>query len=359
MEWPYVWHVCFYWLQIKMHKKEMANPILVQVYRGEVLESFHRGIVCIVDNEGKIIYSLGNTQQICFPRSALKFFQQIPLLTCGALEYFNFTQQEIAILCGSHNGEAQHVQVVQNILDKISLTEADLECGAQMPTLKEDQNYLIKNDLKPRKIMNNCSGKHAGFLAYCVYKNLPIKDYINPKHQLHLDILEIIADFHEYSKAQIQQGVDGCSAPIFAFPVYNQAVAYKNLINPIKFNEATQKACKLMTDAIIAYPEMIAGKNRYCTDLMALGEGKLIGKTGADGIYSIGIFEKNFGICIKVDDGKMGPQYNVAQAVVEQLNILNAENTQKLRTHKEHINKNFGGIETGVTKVSEEIKINF
>lgn len=337
----------------------MANPILVEVYRGEVLESFHRGVVCIVNSEGKIIYSIGDTQQICFPRSALKFFQQIPLLTSGAIEHFGFTQQEIAIFCGSHNGEPQHVEVVRNILSKIGLTEDDLECGAQMPTLKEDQNYLIKNDLKPLKIMNNCSGKHAGFLAYCVFNNLPTKDYINPKHQLHLDILEVIAQFHEYPKDKIQQGVDGCSAPIFAFPVYNQAVAYKNLIHPVKFDEATQKACKLMTDAIIAYPDMIAGKNRYCTDLMAMGEGKLIGKTGADGVYSLGIFEKNYGICIKVDDGKMGPQYNIAQAVVEQLNILSPSNTEKLRTHKEHINKNFGGIETGVTKVSDVLEINF
>ncbi len=335
----------------------MANPILVEVYRGDVLESFHRGVICIVDKDDKIIYSIGDTQQVCFPRSALKFFQQIPLLTSGAVEYFGFTTQEIAIFCGSHNGEAKHVEVVRGIFKKIGLTEDDLECGPQMPTLKEDQNYLIKNDLKPLKVMNNCSGKHAGFLAYCVYKNLPTKDYINPKQQLHLDILDIIAEFHSYPKEKIQQGIDGCSAPIFAFPVYNQAIAYKNLIHPIQFSETIQKACKLMTDAIIQYPDMIAGKNRYCTDLMALSEGKLVGKTGADGVYSIGIIEQALGICIQVDDGKMGPQYNIAQAIVEQLNILSPKSIEILKNHKEHINKNFGGLVTGVTKVSHNIML--
>jgi L-asparaginase II len=99
----------------------MSNPILVEVNRGEVLESFHRGVVCIVDKDNTVIYSVGDVQQLCFPRSALKFFQQIPILTSGAIEHFGFTTKEIAIFCGSHNGEEQHVQTVRNILSKIDL----------------------------------------------------------------------------------------------------------------------------------------------------------------------------------------------------------------------------------------------
>ncbi len=336
----------------------MANPILVEVYRGDVLESFHRGVICIVDDNDNIIYSVGDVEQICFPRSAMKFFQQIPLLISGAVEHFGFTQKEIAILCGSHNGEAEHVRTVQSILNKIGCTADDLECGPQMPTLREDANYLIKNDLQPLRIQNNCSGKHAGFLSYCVYNNLPTKDYINPQHSLHHAILKIISDFHRYPIEKIKGGVDGCSAPIFAFPVKNQAIAYKNLVHPVQFNEAIQKACRTMIEAITVYPEMIAGHKRYCTDLMKEANGKLIGKTGADGIYSIGLVEKQMGICIKVDDGKMGPQYNIAQSVIEQLEILTPDQNQKLRHYVAHENKNFGGLTTGETKVCATVKVN-
>jgi L-asparaginase II len=331
----------------------MSNPILVEVFRGEVLESFHRGVICIVDSDNKILYSQGDVQQVCFPRSALKFFQQIPLLTSGAVEHFGFTSKEIAIMCGSHNGELFHVETVKSILNKIGKTEDDLMCGPQMPTLREDQHHLIKNDLKPQKIHNNCSGKHAGFLAYCVYNNLETSDYIHPKHSLHQTILQIISDFHYFPINDIQQGIDGCSAPIFAFPVYNQAVAYKNLINPSQFDEATQKACYLMIDAIMQYPEMIAGTNRYCSDLMKLSNGKVLGKTGADGVYSIGLIQKKMGVCIKIDDGKMGPQYNVAQDIIEQLNILSPEANQALKHYVEFENKNFGGLLTGITKTSD------
>ncbi len=336
----------------------MSNPILVEVTRGEVLESFHRGVVCVVDEKDNIIYSLGDTQQICYPRSALKFLQQIPLLTSGAVEHFGFTEKEIALFCGSHNGEAEHVETVRGILAKIGLDESHLQCGAQMPTLKEDQYHLIKNDLPALKIHNNCSGKHAGFLAYCIYKGWPTDSYIAPNHPMHLEILEVIAEFHRYPKEKIQQGIDGCSAPIFAFPVYNQAVAYKNLVNPVDFPEPVQKACKMMVDAITKYPVMIAGHKRYCSDLMRLSEGKLIGKTGADGVYSIGIRGRNLGICIKVDDGKMGPQYNIAQSIIEQLGILSDASNQELRQYVRQENKNFGGLVTGETKVSTNVQLN-
>lgn len=335
----------------------MNNPILVESTRGNIRESFHRGVVCIVDSENKVLYSAGDVQQVCYPRSALKFFQQIPLLTSGAVEQFGFTNKEIAIMCGSHNGEEAHVETARGILAKIGLTEDALLCGAQMPTLREDQAVLIKNDIQPMKIHNNCSGKHAGFLAYCVFKGWPTENYIEPSHPLHQEILDIISLFHQYPKEKINTGVDGCSAPIFSFPVYNQAVAYRYLMNPHDLGAEIAKACELMVNSIVEYPEMIAGSKRYCTDLMKHSKGNLIGKTGADGIYSIGVKEPNLGICIKIDDGKMGPQYNVAQAVLEQLGLLDADSIQALHCYLEFENKNFGGICTGETKMCDDFSV--
>jgi L-asparaginase II len=335
----------------------MSNPILVEVSRGGVLESFHRGVICMVDKDDKVVYSRGDVQQVCFPRSALKFFQQIPLLTSGAVEHFGFTEKEIALFCGSHNGEQQHVETVRSILSKIGLDETYLLCGPQMPTLRDDMYALIKSDLPPQRIHNNCSGKHAGFLAYCIYRNWSSSDYIDPQHPLHLEILGVISDFHRYPKEKIRQGIDGCSAPIYSFPVYNQAVAYKNLVHPQGFGEKVSKACDAMINAIVNYPDMIAGKKRYCSDLMRLSEGKLIAKTGADGIYSIGIRAHGIGICVKVDDGKMGPQYNIAQSIIEQLGILSPANSARLRHYLHQENRNFGGLVTGETYVSGELQI--
>ena len=112
-----------------------------------------------------------------------------------------------------------------------------------------------------------------------------------------------------------------------------------------------------MVDAITAYPEMIGGQKRYCTDLMKEADGQLIGKMGGDGIYSIGLVNQHMGICIKVDDGKMGPQYNVAQTVIEQLGILSAEKNERLRHYVAFENKNFGGLTTGATKACASVKV--
>jgi L-asparaginase II len=101
---------------------------------------------------------------------------------------------------------------------------------------------------------------------------------------------------------------------------------------------------------------MIAGSKRYCTDLIVASKGRIIGKTGADGVYSIAIPAKKWGICIKIDDGKMGPQYNVAQALLEQLNLLEPEEAQALSSYLELDIRNWSGMHTGSTRVTAVIQ---
>lgn len=327
------------------------NPVLVENIRGGICESFHRGVVCVVNEHNEIIYEIGNSQQVCFPRSALKFFQQIPLITSGAFDHFQFTLKELAVMCGSHNGEAMHVETVQSILKKINCSEADLQCGAQMPTLKKDAHILIKNNEQPQAIHNNCSGKHAGFLAWCKFHSISHENYLEEHHPLHIEIKKVVAQFYNIPENSIVCGIDGCSAPIFAMPVYNQALAYKNLVAPEHFNnDAISRACNLIVKAVGQFPEMIAGSQRYCTDLMAVTKSAIIGKTGADGVYSIAIPEKKLGISIKIDDGRMGPQYNVAQKILEILELISHDESEKLQHYLHVQNINFGGKNVGPTQ---------
>ena len=327
-----------------------ANPVLVTHTRGGITESFHRGVVCIVDKQGREVYSLGDVQQVCYPRSALKFFQHISLITSGAFDHFNFSLKELALMCGSHNGEEMHTQTARGILAKIGMGEEHLGCGAQTPTHKKDYVTLLKEGKEPGAIHNNCSGKHSGFLAWCVFHKQPTQNYLEAEHPLHIEIKRITALFHEMAAADLVSGVDGCSAPIFAVPVKNQAIAYKNLLNPEAFgDEKLNRACNLIREAITKYPEMVAGTKRYCTDLMAVTNGKILGKTGADGVYSIAIPSTGYGICIKIDDGRMGPQYNVAQQVLEQLGLLNNEEKMALHPYLINQNRNFAGNFTGET----------
>lgn len=326
------------------------NPILVEVIRGSVVESFHRGVVCVVDQDGKVIYSIGDIEQVAFPRSAMKYFQHLPLLVSGAFEKLNLTLEDLAIMCGSHNGEKIHENVVQKILDQLSLTEVDLKCGAQAPTLKKDLYNLIKSDKNPSQLHNNCSGKHAGFLAYCKAHNQETNSYVSALHPLQQEIKKFVSTFYEVPENELIDAVDGCSAPTYGMSIYKQAIAFKNLVSN-QHSDILNEACKKIVNAVTTYPELVAGTQRYCTDLMRVTKGKIVGKTGADGVFCLSIPDKKWGIAIKIDDGKMGPQYQVAQELLLKFNLISEDEAKQLDTYREFEISNFAGNKVGKSLV--------
>jgi len=331
----------------------MTNPVLVEVYRAGILESFHRGVICVVDKKGDVIFSRGDIHQLCYPRSAMKFLQVLPLIENGGIDKFGLTLEEIAVMCGSHNAEADHLRVVNSILNKINLNKEHLECGAQNPSSKKDYEELIKNNQKSHSIHNNCSGKHAGMLALCVLMSFETKNYINPDHPAQKLILDVAEQMYEFPRSKMQTALDGCSAPIYSVPVFNQALSFANLAASNKFDEKRRNACKIVIEAISTYPFMVAGSKRYCTDLMKICAPKIVGKTGAEGIFCLTLTEQQIGVCIKIDDGKMLPQYNVAQAFVEATKLFEKEELAPLNHYKLTDIKNFNKLVSGEIKVTE------
>ncbi len=331
------------------------NPILVEVYRNKVLESFHRGVVCIVDRNGNIIYSEGDIQQICYPRSAMKLIQVMPLLELGGMEKFDFTLEEIAVMCGSHNAEPEHLRVVNSILQKIGLDKENLNCGPQYPTSKIDADELIRKSEKPHHIHNNCSGKHAGMLALCKLLDAEIDDYLNPNHPIQTLILQYVEEVYEYPQTQMVTALDGCSAPVYSIPVYNQALAFKNIVNTDSYSTERRFACDTIVQAMSTYPFMVAGSKRYCSDMMKICGSRIIGKTGAEGVFCMSLLQEQMGVCIKIDDGKMLPQYNVAQALIEAAGIFDEETLQPLNNYKQADLSNFNKFVTGEIKVRSNL----
>jgi L-asparaginase II len=328
------------------------NPILATAYRGGVAESFHRGVVCIVDTQGHVVYSCGDIHQICYPRSAMKLLQVIPLLEAGGVQKLNLTLAEIAVMCGSHNGEAEHIQEVNSILAKCGLHKDSLQCGPQYPSAKKDANELIKHNQKPHHEHNNCSGKHAGMLATCVLMGWSTHDYLDASHPLQQAIMKVCSDFYEYPESQMVLAYDGCTAPIYSVPVYNQAVAYKNLAQP---QPKYSQSCKVIVDAVSAHPFMVAGSGRYCTDMMKITAPLVIGKTGAEGVFCMSFTQQKLGVCIKIDDGKMQPQYNVAQAIIHASAMWSEDELKELHHYMVNPIINFNKIQTGELAVDKEL----
>ena len=215
---------------------------LVEIVRGDRVESEHRGAIAVSDATGKLIAQVGDVNLTTYLRSSAKPFQLLPLVESGAAEHFEFTDQELAIMAGSHSGEARHVEVVQSILNKIGLKEEALQCGSHVPFSPESAFTLSSQGKAPTPIYNNCSGKHSGMLAAAVDRGLSTHDYRDPNHQIQIAIRQAIADLSGVSFDEVAVCVDGCSAPNFALPLKAAALAFAKLAESLPpFTERDQE----------------------------------------------------------------------------------------------------------------------
>src|SRR5882672_1951210 len=230
---------------------------LVEVWRGPLVESRHRGHLTAVTGGENTIASLGLPETVTYVRSSGKPFQAIPVIVSGAADRFGFTEQEIAIACGSHSGEPIHVNAVRSMLSKIGLDESALKCGVHEPFSAEVARELTRNQKPANVLQNNCSGKHAAMLALARQVGAPTGSYDDWRNPVQQAIAKTVAEFSDVSLEQIAVGVDGCGVPVFGIAVRAMALMYARLVTPPEsFDPATRNACQRVVRAMIDFPEM-------------------------------------------------------------------------------------------------------
>ncbi len=315
----------------------MKSEILVNVIRGETIESIHRGHLIVVEGDGNIVVKIGDPEVITFFRSSAKLFQVIPFLTSGAAERFGFSEKEIALACGSHSGESFHVETVRQVLEKIGLDESNLQCGAHLPFNDAETRRMIKADEKPTQLHNNCSGKHCAMLGEAKQIGANIEDYCSLENPVQQKILETVSLFSDVPKDEIKIGIDGCAAPNFAVPVSAMAKSFARLVFPPEnFDDETRKACQKIVSAMTNHPQMIGGTERLDTILMQETKGNIISKVGAEGVYTAGVlpsekWKTGLGIAFKIEDGEdKRARPVVAVELLRQLGVLDVESLKKL-----------------------------
>ena len=352
-----------------MHDSEERSPaaaLLVEVWRGSLVESRHRGNLIAVDGKGRTISSLGAPATVTYLRSSAKPFQILPVVASGAADRFGLTPEEIAIACGSHNGEPIHVAAVRSILAKTGLDETALQCGAHEPYSVEVARELIRTETPPRSIQNNCSGKHAAMLALAKFLNAPVEDYLAPTHPVQQLILDTVSEFSGVAREQVVIGVDGCAAPVFGVPVQAMALMYARLVSPgEQFSSPIRSAARRIVQSMIDFPLMIGGsKDRLDTELIRAGAGRLISKIGAEGVYTIGVlpcdeWPDGLGLALKVADGD--DRRARPPAVIDalrQLGVLSAADVQVLSAYSPTAIINRRGDRVGEARAAFQLEIN-
>ena len=318
---------------------------LAEVVRGGTVESVHFGAVAVVDRRGELIHAAGDPRTLTFTRSALKPLQALPFVAEGGIERFGLSGAQVALLCASHSGEPTHVAAVGDMLGRCGCTEADLQCGAHAPG-----HYEALGEVPPpppySPLAHNCSGKHAGMLAYCVQHGHAKADYLAREHPLQRSIRRAVACFTGVAEERLVAGIDGCSAPNYAVPLAALATAFARLATA-GVDPDYGDAPRTLANAMVAHPGMVSGERRSDLALMRAGRGDWVTKIGAEGVQAVGIRSQGLGIAIKVADGHKRGLYPAIVAVLEQLGLVDAPARAALASWGRQEVRNFRGTVTG------------
>lgn len=321
---------------------------MVEVWRGGRVESLHRGHAVICDASGAVVEAWGDPEAVIFPRSSCKMMQALPLVESGAADAAGLTEAHLALSCASHSGAHIHTGMVERWLADLGLGEANLRCGAHMPSDPEAARELTCSGAEPCQIHNNCSGKHSGFLT--VVKHLGLgPEYVDPAHPLQLAVREA---FEEATGEESPgYGIDGCSAPNFATTVTGFARALARYAAARETGGVRERAMHRLTRAMAAHPELVAGEGRACTELMRAMGGRVAIKTGAEAVFAAILPEQGLGIALKIVDGTTRASEAAICALLVRAGVLEAEHPAT-RRRLNTVQRNWRGIETGVIRTA-------
>lgn len=303
----------------------MTDPVLVELTRGDWVESRHRGAIAIADAAGRLVWSVGDVERPVFARSALKMFQALPLVETGAADAYGLGDAELSLACASHSGEPVHVETVGRWLAHIGCDETCLACGAHPPVNEAANRALILVGRSPSRLHNNCSGKHTGFLSVARHLGLDIDGYERPDHPVQRLALSAMAEMAGIAPDSMWIAIDGCAAPAAAFPLAGLARAVARIADPSGLAPDRAAAARRLDAAVKAEPLMVAGTGRACTTIVRAAKGAASVKTGAEGVFVAALTDLGLGVALKVDDGAGRAAEALIAALLAGLGVVPAQ----------------------------------
>ncbi|MGK0479030.1 MAG: L-asparaginase II, partial [Ilumatobacter sp.] len=154
-------------------------PIAVATRSG-LDESLHLGAGLVRDGLGGVEARIGSVDTIVYPRSSLKPLQADAMVAAG----LDLPVDLLAVACGSHSGEAMHLDAARRTLETVGITEADLQNTPARPYGLAACENARQAGIEPSALQQNCSGKHAAMLATCKINDWPIEHYLAAEHPL-------------------------------------------------------------------------------------------------------------------------------------------------------------------------------
>jgi L-asparaginase II len=327
----------------------MALVPLVETFRGGTRECVHFGALALSDARGRVLAHAGDPHWVTFTRSTLKPLQALPFVQGGGVAHFGLSRGNLALLCASHNGEPMHVQQVEQILGKAGVGYQRLQCGCHVPLFAELGAYPPPAPGSYDERHHNCSGKHSGFLAFCVQHDLPLDTYLDPFHPLQKAIRASVAEAVGLQEHQLAMGIDGCSAPNYAMPLAHLAHGFARLATgtrDARFGESFAQ----IADAMTAHPDLVSGTGRNDLAFMQAGGGDWVTKVGADGVQVVASRSRGEALALKIADGNKLALFAATVEALEQLGWMDDRQREALRPWRSETIASVKGAPVGERK---------
>jgi len=332
----------------------MSNPVLVEVIRGGLVESRHRGAVAVVEADGAAVLAVGDVARPVFPRSAIKPLQALPLVESGAADRYVFGDEELALACASHSGEPVHVEGVARMLAKAGLDVTALACGTHWPS-SHAAAFALARTGAPSALHNNCSGKHAGFLCVACATGVDHAGFWRPEHAVQRAVLAVLEDLTGAVLPEDCRAIDGCSVPTWAMPLRNLAGAFAKFGTGRGLGSERARAAARLRAACAQKPWYVAGTDRFCTEIMRLLGPRALVKTGAEGVFCGALPQQGLGIAIKCDDGAGRAAEAIMAALIARFLPLVDQEGAALARFAWPTLRNWNDMKVGEVRVTEAI----
>jgi len=303
-----------------MGMAEISPPVLVEATRGPEVECRHRGQIAVVDEGGAVRHHLGDPEVPVCLRSLAKPFQALPLITTGAARAFRLGPAELALMSGSLSGQDFQVEMVIEVLARLGLTPAVLQCGSHPPLHRPTAKTLEQSGDKPTPLHHTCAGKHASMLALCVHHGWPVENYLEMEHPVQQLIIKTLGEMVGVDPAAIPVALDGCGAPVFYLPLGKIAQGFARLAAA-----APQSPEGELMAACLAHPRHIAGEGRLEAVIMEALPGRVFAKTGAEGGFALALAQEGLGVALKIEDGASRALGPASIEVLKQMGLLTPE----------------------------------
>jgi L-asparaginase II len=326
--------------------------------RGGIVENTHIPHVAVVDSTGSLLFSLGNPTRMTLLRSAVKPYQALSILETGCFERYGLDNADLALICASHSSEQLHLDQTRKMLGKIGAKESDIQCGGHPALMEPINRQWAKDDYKPGGADNNCSGKHVGMIAGALALGGDVETYHQAESQMQRHTIRTIENA---IGSKGVWGLDGCNLPAPGYPLNDFAKIYATVSTASpQSNDKRERTLARVYSAMTTYPELVGGTDRFCTVLMQLGQGRLVGKLGADACYGVGIracraTEKlgavgGVGIAVKIEDGNEVALYVTVVEVLRQLALLSDVEVEVLSGFHQPVRLNTMGVPVGLIR---------